>query len=72
MNVLFKIKSDYIIKYYESFIENDILYIIMEYGGNKDLKKFIKEKECLIDEKIIKDIKIQICLGLKVIHKNKE
>ena len=72
LNILFKIKSEYIIKYYESFVENYCLYIIMEYGGNKDLKKYIKEQESsLIDEKIIKDIIIQICLGLKEIHKNK-
>ena len=43
LNVLFKIKNDFVIEYYESFIENDSLYIIMEYGGNTDLKKFIKE-----------------------------
>ena len=46
----------------------------MEYGGNTDLKKYIKEQEKqehLIEEKIIKDIIIQICLGLKEIHKNK-
>jgi surface protein len=71
LNVLFKIKSQYVIKYYESFIENDCLYIVMEYGGNIDLKKYIEKQDSLIDEKIIKDIIIQICLGLKEIHKNK-
>ena len=71
LNVLYKIKSEYVIKYYESFVENDSLYIIMEYGGNTDLKKYIEQqKPLLIDEKIIKDIIIQICLGLKEIHKN--
>ena len=44
----------------------------MEYGYNTDLKKFIeKRKPALIEENIIKDIIIQICLGLKEIHKNK-
>ena len=60
LNVLFKIKNKYIIKYYESYIEKDCLYIIMEYGGDSDLKKFIKkynDENQLIDEKIIKDIK---------------
>ena len=72
LNVLFKIKSQYVIKYYESFVENDCLYIVMEYGGNTDLKKYIEQqKPKLIEEKTIKDIIIQICLGLREIHKNK-
>ena len=72
LNVLFKIKSEYIIRYYESIIESDCLYIIMEYGGNTDLKKYIlKQEDSLINEKIIKDIIIQICKGLQEIHKNK-
>ena len=72
LNSLNKIKSEYVIKYYESYIENDCLYIVMEYGGDTDLKKYILERNksnCLIDEKIISDIIIQICLGLKEIHK---
>jgi serine/threonine protein kinase len=44
----------------------------MEYGGDSDLKKFIKkfkDKHQLIDEPIIKKIILQICNGLKEIHK---
>ena len=44
----------------------------MEYGGNNNLKQFIlnqKKKNQYIEEKIIKDIVIQICSGLKEIHK---
>ena len=64
LNALYKIRSEYVIKYYESFVENKCLYIVMEYGGNTDLKKFIeKQKLLLIEEKIIKDITMQICLG---------
>ena len=46
----------------------------MEYGGNSDLKKFIgkyQNENLLIDEKVIKDIIIQICHGLKDIHNAK-
>ena len=71
LNILFKIKSEYVIKYYESYLVKNFLCIVMEYGGNSDLKKYIDKQESLIDEKIIKDIIIQICLGLKEIHKNK-
>ena len=71
---LSKINSDNVIKYYESEIEGDYLNILMEYGGNSDLKKFIgkyKDREIYIEDKIIKDIIIQICHGLKAIHNAK-
>ena len=71
LNTLFQIKSEYVIKYYESYLENDCLCIIMEYGGNTDLKKYIKEQDSLIEEKTIKSIIIQICLGLNEIHKKR-
>ena len=76
LNVLYNIKSEYVIRYYESFLEkfagNNFLYIIMEYGGTTDLKKYIEQRDgSLIEENIIKDIIVQICLGLKEIHKNK-
>ena len=71
---LSKINSDNVIKYYESEIEGNYLNILMEYGGNSDLKKFIRkyqDREIYIDEKVIKDIIIQICHGLKDIHNAK-
>ena len=74
LNAILKINNEYIIKYYEYFIENDFLYIIMEYGGDSDLKKFIKkykDKNELINEEIINEIILGICSGLKEIHKNK-
>ena len=74
INVLSKINNEYLIKYYYSFMENNIFNILMEYVGDNDLKKFIqnyKDKDEFIDEKIIRDIVIQICKGLKEIHDNK-
>ena len=64
--------NDYIIKYYNSYEENNYLNIIMEYGGDCDLKKFIKkykDRNQLIDEAILKKIISQICMGLEEIHK---
>ena len=74
INVLSKINNEYLIKYYYSFMENNIFNILMEYVGDNDLKKFIqnyKDKDEFIDEKIRRDIVIQICKGLKEIHDNK-
>ena len=68
------ITNDNVIKYYKSEIEGDYLNILMEYGGNSNLKQFIyeyKDRDTVIDEKIINDIIIQICNGLKDIHNAK-
>ena len=53
--------------------KKDNLIVVMEYGGNTNLKKFIekyRDEGLLLEEKIIKDIIIQICNGLKEFHNN--
>ena len=72
IKILSKFNSKYIIKYYDSFIENNNLYILMEYGGDLNLKEYIqkyKDNNNLIEENIIEKIILQICSGLKEIHK---
>ena len=74
IEILTKLSNEYIIKYYESFIEGDYFCILMEYGGELNLKEFIKrykDRNQLIDERLIKNIIEQICSGLKYIHKLK-
>ena len=71
--ILSSLNSEYIVKYHNSYIKNNNFYILMEYGGDSNLKKFIKQfkdKNELIDEKIIVNIIFQICLGLQEIHKH--
>ena len=70
--ILSNFNNEYIVKYYYSFQEKEYFNILMEYAGDFNLKQFIlnhKKKNQLIDENIIKNIIIQICLGLKEIHK---
>ena len=74
IDILSKINNQYIIKYYYSFKEKNLLNIIMEYGGDKNLKQFIddyKDKSELIQENIILNIIYQLVQGLREIHKNK-
>ena len=66
--------SKYITKFYDSQKEEKNFKILMEYGGDINLKTFIKghrEKHQLIEEKEIANILIQICEGVKVIHNSK-
>ena len=68
-----EINNKYIIKYYGSYEDNNSFNVLMEYAGECNLKQFIrkyKDSNELIQENIIKNIIIQICEGLKVIHKN--
>ena len=70
--ILSNFNNEYIVKYFYSFQEKEYFNILMEYAGDFNLKQFIlnhKKKNQLIEENIIKNIIIQICLGLKEIHK---
>ena len=72
--ILSNLDNEYIVKYYDSFIEKDYFNIMMEYAGDSNLKTFIKKYKArnnLIEEKLILNIMLQICLGLKAIHEAK-
>ena len=69
--ILKEIGNEYIVTYFESFIENDQFNIVMEYCENKDLKSFInfhKNKEQLINEEVIYNIALYIYSGKKEIY----
>lgn len=71
-SILSLFESPYITKYYESFIDSNNLYIIMEYCDGGDLKKYIKRHEKnkthYIPEDKIWKMFIEICLGLNELH----
>ena len=72
--ILRKIKSQYVVKYYDSFEENNNLYIVMEYCESGDLNDYIekqKKTKHLLHENIIWTFFIKITLGLADIHKLK-
>ena len=71
--ILSNLNSENIVKYYDSFTDNDSFNIIMEYCDGLDLRKFIEEHQKtneLIKKNIILHIISGICNGLKEIHKN--
>lgn len=84
IEILKKLNNIFIVKYYESFLEQGQLIIIMEYCEGRtwgdtlegDLAFFIKNrkkdgKSELIDERVIVNWFVQLTLGLKCIHTNK-
>ena len=72
-------KNQYLIQYYDAYIENnyfcknDYFCICMEYIKDSNLKQFVqkyKDKNILLEEKVIKDIIMQIYKGLEFIYNN--
>lgn len=66
--------SPYIIKYYDSYVDNKSICIISEYAENGDLENFIKNKYRLnikISNDLICKIFLQVCLGINYLHNNK-
>ena len=64
--ILSSLNSEYIVKYYESFVEGINLNIIMEFCDGGDLSKFLDlqklKKKYIIEDKIWRYF-VQICLG---------
>lgn len=72
--ILKSIQSKYVVKYYESFEEDNKLNIVMEFCECGDLNEFIemqKKSKHLLKEDIIWKFFIKITLGLADIHKLK-
>ena len=65
--ILSKFNCKNIVKYYDSYLDKDKFYILMEYcdGNLRDfINEHIKNNE-LIEEDILSNIIKQICLGIK-------
>ena len=69
--ILEKLDHKNIVKYYESFKENNYLFIIMEFCRKGDLRSLIekvKKNNKHIYQGLIKSIVLDICSGIKEIH----
>lgn len=68
-DILSQIKSNYVVKYFDSFEENNYLNIVMEYCDGGDLEQLIQDKKKFpLEEELIWKIFIQITIGLTSIH----
>lgn len=78
MNIVNEIKTlievsvhPFIVRYREAFLEDNLLYLAMDYCSKGDLSKYIKkykEKNARIPESTIKRWILQIITGLKFMH----
>ena len=73
LHILFHNRSENLVKFYESYIENFNLCIITEFYENNDLLQLIKKKKkkkVYFNEDFIWRIFIDILLGIKYLHDN--
>ena len=71
--ILSQIQSNYVVKYYDSFENENALNIVMEFCDNGDLNDFIESKKKtkkLLKEELIMQIFIKIVIGLAYLHKH--
>jgi len=75
VRILSQMDSAYVVKYYDSYLETDSLYIVMEFCNKGDLQSLIKKAKdknliCL-KEHVTWNIGLQIILGLYYLHRKK-
>jgi len=72
-NILSNIENENIVKYHESFYEDDFFNIVMDYCEFGDLRKILNEFKTngqFMSKNAIYYLAKSICSGLKEIHKN--
>lgn len=67
IEALKKMHNPYVIEFYDSGVENEIYYYVMEYVDGETLTKRLR-REKRIDWKTVVEISIQICSALKAAH----
>ena len=71
VRILSSLDNIYIVKYFDSFVEDSKLHIIMEFCEKGDVSNLIKSRTQLFKENKIWEIFLQICLGLEYLHSKK-
>ena len=68
LNILSEHKCKYLVKYYNTFVQDDHICIIMEYCSKGTLESVIKQSNTSVEN--IWKYTAQICSGLKYLHTN--
>mmetsp|Transcript_125131 Transcript_125131/g.348204 ORF Transcript_125131/g.348204 Transcript_125131/m.348204 type:complete len:386 (-) Transcript_125131:195-1352(-) len=64
--------SPYIVDYVESFVEKDVLHIVMEFCEHGDLSNYLREQRGKpLEEPTVWKFLIQVGLGLQWLHQNR-
>lgn len=73
VQILAQLKSPFVVRYYDSFIEKESLHIVMEFCNRGDLQNLLKkakEKNVAgLKESVVWNIGLQVISGLYYLHK---
>ncbi|KAK9867887.1 hypothetical protein WJX84_001961 [Apatococcus fuscideae] len=69
--VLSSLQSPYIIRYFDSFIDEDFLYIVTEFASSGTLHSLISQAKGPLSEDVVWRLLIQIVLGLHHMHQSR-
>lgn len=75
VKILAQLDSPYVVRYFDSFMEDESLHIVMEYCNRGDLQSLVRKAKdrsvkCL-KEHVTWDLTLQIILGLYYLHSKK-
>ena len=75
VNILAGLESPYIVGYFDSFIENGSLHIVMEFCNRGDLQALVKKAKAkdiaCLKEHVTWNIGLQVILGLHYLHEKR-
>ncbi|KAI8475589.1 MAG: kinase-like domain-containing protein [Monoraphidium minutum] len=69
--ILSEFDSDYIVKFWDSFLEKGRLYIVMEFAGGGNVHELLQRAAGPLPEEVIWKLLIQMLLGLSDMHRRK-
>jgi NIMA (never in mitosis gene a)-related kinase 1/4/5 len=66
VKLLASLRSKYVVQYFDSFSENDVLYLVMEWCRKGDLQQYLRKQKKPLPEDEIINIVSQITRGMCV------
>ena len=68
VNLLASLRSKYVVRYFDSFMDSEILYLVMEWCRKGDLQQYLRKQKTSLPENKVIEIISQITKGLADIH----
>ena len=68
VSIMRKLDHPYILKLFQAYEDFDTLYVSLEYAAGGDLRKFLRRKSGLFNEKKLAKVMYQVLMGLNYLH----
>ena len=68
VSIMRKLDHPYILKLFQAHEDFNTVYVSLEYASGGDLRKFLRRKSGLFNEKILAKVMYQVLMGLNYLH----